>query len=102
MTTIIPISELKQRTGKVLHKAVMDRQDVIIEKYGQEYAVLLSMERYQELLDAAKLRVKEQFLKAQKEVHAATANIPADEIDTVVAEAIRESRTERAVDASDS
>ena len=36
----IPISELKQRTGKILNKAVVDRQDVVIERYGQEYAVL--------------------------------------------------------------
>ena len=102
MTIVIPISELKQRTGKVLNKAVVEQKDVVIEKYGQEYAVVLSLERYQELLDAAQSRVREQFLKAQKEVYAVTNEIPAEEIDEIVSGMIRESRVERVTDASGS
>ena len=96
MTTIIPISELKQRTGQVLSKAVVERQDLVIERYGQGYAVILSMERYQELVDAARARVRERFLEAQQAVYAATADIPADEIGSLVDRAIQESRRERA------
>lgn len=102
MTIVIPISELKQRTGKVLNKAVVEQKDVVIEKYGQEYAVVLSLERYQELLDAAQSRVREQFLKAQKEVYAVTNEIPAEKMDEIVSGMIRESRVERVTDASGS
>ena len=102
MTIVIPISELKQRTGKVLNKAVVEQKDVVIEKYGQEYAVVLSLERYQELLDAAQSRVREQFLKAQKEVYAVTNEIPAEEMDEIVSGMIRKSRVERVTDASGS
>jgi prevent-host-death family protein len=99
----IPISELKQRTGKILNKAVVDRQDIVIERYGQEYVVILSVERYQELVDAAQMRVREQFLAAQQAVYEATADIPADEVDNLVADALQESRRERArLDESDS
>lgn len=96
MLTVVPVSELKQRIGQVLHKAVVDRQDVIIERYGQEYAVILSRERYQELLDAAQARVREQFIAAQQAVYATTGEISPDEVENLVAKAIVESRRERA------
>ena len=92
----IPISEVKQRTGKILNKAVVNRQDVVIERYGQEYAIILSVERYRELVQAAQTRVRERFLAAQQAVYEATADIPTDEIDNIVAEALQESRRERA------
>lgn len=96
MVTVVPVSELKQRTGKILSRVVVDRQDVIIERYGQEYAVILSVERYQELVEAAKARVRERLLAAQQAVYETTANIPTDELDDLVTEAIQESRRERA------
>ncbi len=96
MAAVVPVSELKQRTGKILNQAVVDRQDVIIERYGQAYAVILSVERYQELIEAAQARVRERFLAAQQAVYQATADIPADELDHLVSEAIQESRRERA------
>jgi prevent-host-death family protein len=96
MSTIIPISELKQRTGYVLNKAVFERQDVVIERYGQEYAVILSRERYQELIDAAQTRVRERFLQAQQEVQAATADMSEEEIAALVTTAVVDSRRSRA------
>lgn len=96
MLTVVPISELKQRTGKVLNQAVLQQQDVIIERYGQEYAVILSLERYQELVDAAQARVRERFLEAQQAVYQATADIPEDEIERLVKTAVLQSRQERA------
>ena len=81
MSLTVPISELKQRTGKILSKAVLERQDVIVERYGEEYAVIVSRERYQELIDAAQARIRERFRAAQEEVYAATADIPAAEVE---------------------
>jgi prevent-host-death family protein len=95
MSTIVPISELKQRTGKILNKAVAERQDIIIERYGQEYAVIVSRERYQELIDAAQARVRERFLEAQQAVYEATADIPLEEIEELVNTAVADSRRER-------
>jgi prevent-host-death family protein len=96
MTTVVPISELKQRTGQVLNQAVVDRQDVIIERYGQEYAVILSRSRYQELLDAARAGVYQRTLAAQREVYEATADIPEAEVADIVATALDASRRESA------
>jgi len=96
MSLTVPISELKQRTGKILSKVVLERQDVIIERYGEEYAVILSRERYQQLIDAAQARIRERFLAAQEEIYAVTAAIPADEIDQMIESAITESRQARA------
>ena len=96
MSLTVPISELKQRTGKILSKAVIERQDVIVERYGEEYAVILSRGRYQELIDAAQARVRERFKAAQDEAYAVTAEIPAAEIDELVESAITESRRARA------
>jgi prevent-host-death family protein len=96
MSLTVPISELKQRTGKILSKAVLERQDVIIERYGEEYAVILSRERYQELIDAAQARIRERFRAAQEEVYAATADIPAAEVEELVESALAESRRARA------
>jgi len=95
MSLTVPISELKQRTGKILSKAVLERQDVIVERYGEEYAVILSRGRYQELIDAAQARVRERFKAAQDEVYTATAEMPAAEIDELVKSAITESRQAR-------
>jgi prevent-host-death family protein len=96
MSLNVPISELKQRTGKILSKAVLERQDVIIERYGEEYAVILSRERYQELIDAAQARIRERFKAAQDEVYSATADIPTEEIVELVESAVKESRQARA------
>ncbi len=51
MTISVSVSELRQCTAEVLRKAVVDGQDVIVERYGKEYAVILSRERYQELCE---------------------------------------------------
>ena len=96
MTTSVPLSQLKQRTGAILNQVVIQRQDVVIERYGQEYAVIMSIERYQNLVDAAQARVRERFLKAQQEVYQATADIATAEIDDLVAQSIQESRQQRA------
>lgn len=103
MSTAVPISELKQRTGSVLNKAVQGQQDIIIEKYGQAYAVILSKERYQELLDSARQQVRERFLRAQAEVYAATQDLSEKEIEELVETAVIASRRQRAgLDADDS
>jgi prevent-host-death family protein len=96
MTAIVPISELKQRTGQILQQVVTGRQDVIIERYGQEYAVILSRSRYQELLDAAHQAIRERFLAAQAEIYAATEEIPEAEIEALVEQAVTASRRARA------
>ncbi len=93
---MVPVSELKQRPGKTLSKATIDRQDVIIERYGEKYAVILSIDRYQKLVEAAQTRVRERFLAAQQDVYAITENIPANELDSLISEAIQESRRQRA------
>ena len=95
MSLTVPISELKQRTGKILSKAVIERQDVIVERYGEEYAVILSRERYQELIDAAQARIRERFQAAQKEIHAAMADTSSDEIEELIEAAVLESRKSR-------
>lgn len=96
MSLTVPISELKQRTGKILSKAVLERQDVIVERYGEEYAVILSRGRYQELIDAAQARIRERFKAAQDEVHAVTAELSAAEVEGLVESAVTESRWARA------
>lgn len=96
MVTTVPISELKQRTGQILNKAVIERKDVVIERYGQEYAVILSRERYQELIDAARANVRQRLLEAQREVQAATADISEEEMDSIILNAIQSSRRARA------
>lgn len=96
MSGTVPISELKQRTGKVLSRAVMAREDIIIERYGEEYAVILSRERYQELLDSAQARVRERFLQAQAEVYAVTEEMSEEEAAALVETAVIESRRDRA------
>ncbi len=96
MTITVPISELKQRTGKILSRAVLERQVVIVERYGEEIAVIISRERYQELVDVAQARVRERFLEAQKEVYSATDEVPVDEIEELVESVTKESRRERA------
>lgn len=92
----VPISELKQRTGKILHEAVAQRRDLIIERYGQEYAVILSMDRYRELVDQANLRIREQFRQARSEVFQETAVIPPEELKSLIDETVLESRRQRA------
>ncbi len=96
MPVPVPITELKQRTGQVLDRAVLKREDVVIERYGREYAVVLSRERYQELLDASQARVRERFLAAQQAVHQATEDVDAEEVARLVEEKVQESRRERA------
>lgn len=97
MTASIPISELKQRTGLIVSRAIERREDVVIEKYGRDYAVLLSVQRYQELLDAAQNRVRERLREAQEVVYAVTEEISFDEIDEIVQSAIETSRRERTI-----
>jgi prevent-host-death family protein len=96
MTATIPISELKQRTGKILSQAVLTQEDIIIERYGEEYAVILSRERYQELLDTAQASVRTRFLAARQEVYAETEEMSEEEIADWVKTAVTQSRQSRA------
>lgn len=96
MTTTIPISDLKQRTGQVLSQAVLKQEEIIVERYGQEYAVILSRERYQELLDAARSHVRERFLQAQQEVYAEVESLSEVEVAELVKTAVTQSRQHRA------
>ncbi|MBE2220216.1 MAG: type II toxin-antitoxin system Phd/YefM family antitoxin [Anaerolineae bacterium] len=96
MTATIPISELKQRTGKILSQAVLTQEDIIIERYGEEYAVILSRERYQELLDIAQASVRTRFFAAQQEVYAETEAVSEEEIADLVKTAVTQSRQSRA------
>ena len=95
MTIVFSLTELKRRMGMVLSKAVVEGQDVVIERYGQAYAVILSQARYQALLDAAQARVRERLLDAQQAVYQATADIPEDEVEAIVETAVKASRRER-------
>lgn len=96
MPITVPATELKQRTGQVLDRAVLRHEDIVIERYGREYAVVVSRERYQELLDASKARVRDRFLAAQKTVHRSTEDVDAEEIARIVEETVQESRRARA------
>ena len=96
MSVTVPVTELKQRTGQVLDRAVLKGEDIVIERYGREYAVVLSRERYQELLDASQARVRERFLAARQAVHQTTEDMDAEEIARLVEEKVQESRRERA------
>ena len=96
MPATIPISELKQRTGRILSQAVLAQEDIIIERYGEEYAVILSRERYQELLDTAQASVRERFLRAQQDVYAETEEMSEAEVERLVETAVTNSRRSRA------
>lgn len=96
MTIVVTITELRQKTGLVLSRAVDDREDVIVKRHGQDYAVVVSRERYQQLIDATRAPIKERFLEAQKDVHEITAEISKDTIEEMVAKSVRESRRRRA------
>ncbi|NHZ72009.1 MAG: type II toxin-antitoxin system prevent-host-death family antitoxin [Aquificales bacterium] len=96
MPTAIPISELKQRTGRILSQAVLTQEDIIIERYGEEYAVILSRARYQELLDTAQASVRGRFLRAQQEVYAETEAMSEAEVERLVRTAVTQSRRSRA------
>ena len=102
MPVTVSVTELKQRTAQVLNRAIVQREDVIFERYGREQAVILSRERYQELIDAARARLRERFLAAEREVHESTRDVAPEEISGIVNDAIQDSRRQRAgVDASD-
>lgn len=96
MTVVVPVLELEPKTQQVIDRAISDRQDVIIEQSGQQYAVILSSARYQNLVQIAKMWAKERLLNAVQDVHQATAEIPLDEIEDLIAEVIQESRRDRA------
>ena len=103
MAVIVPVLELESKTQQVISQAVVDKQDVFIEQAGRQYAVILSSARYQNLVEIAKMWARERFLNALQEVHQATAEIPIDEIEDLIAEVIQESRRDRIkVDASHS
>ena len=92
MPITIPITELIQNTDSVLSMASNEGREIIIERSGREYVVILSMERYQELLEAAQAQTRKQFKEARHDVFEVTKDIPQEEIEYLVKGAIAESR----------
>jgi len=90
-----PIAELEQQLNQVLNRAVTNREDVVVERQGREAAVILTIERYAELLEAEKDRTRRHLREALDVVYEATSDIPAEEMDQMIQESIQASRQAR-------
>ncbi len=98
MTTMTPIAELEQQLNQALNRAVTNREDVVVERQGQEAAVILTIERYTELIEAEKDRARHRLREALDVVYEATSDIPAEEMDQMIGidpKASRQARTHR-------
>ncbi|MDH7472809.1 MAG: type II toxin-antitoxin system Phd/YefM family antitoxin [Anaerolineae bacterium] len=51
MTTILPVTELRERLGDVLERARTSDEPVFITRHGRAQAVLLSVDSYDRLMD---------------------------------------------------
>ena len=95
MTTVIPIAEFEQQPNRALNRAVINREDVVVERQGRETAVIVSMRRYQELLEAEKERTRGRLKEALEDVYRVTSDIPAEEMEQMIQESIQASRQVR-------
>lgn len=95
MTTTTPIAEFEQQLNQALNRAVTNREDVVVERQGQEAAVILTIERYKELIEAEKDRARHRLREALDVVYEATSDIPAEEMDQMIRESIQASRQAR-------
>ncbi len=95
MTTMTPIAEIEQQLNQALNRAVTNREDVVVERQGQEAAVILTIERYTELIEAEKDRARHRLREALDVVYEATSDIPAEEMDQMIQESIQASRQAR-------
>ncbi len=95
MTTMTPIAEIEQQLNQALNRAVTNREDVVVERQGQEAAVILTIERYKELIEAEKDRTRHRLREALDVVYEATSDIPAEEMDQMIQESIQASRQAR-------
>ena len=95
MTTTTPIAEFEQQLNQALNRAVTNREDVVVERQGQEAAVILTIERYKELIKAEKDRARHRLREALDVVYEATSDIPAEEMDQMIQESIQASRQAR-------
>lgn len=92
MTTVTPIVELEQQLNQALNQAIVNREDVVVEQQGRKTAVILTMERYQELVEAEKERARGRLKEALDDVYRATIDIPGEEMEQMIQESIQASR----------
>ena len=78
-----------------MNRAVANREDVVVEQQGRETAVILTIERYKELIEAEKERARRRLREALDVIYEATNDIPADEMDQMIQESIQASRLAR-------
>lgn len=95
MTTVMTTTEFEQQPALAMTKATVDGQDVIVENDGQEAAVLVSITRYKELVEAQRDTIWARFQAAREEIFAATADIPPEEMEAMIEESIQASRQAR-------
>lgn len=92
MTTMTPVAEIEQQLNQALNRAVANREDVVVEQQGREAAMILSIERYQELVEAEKERTRGRLKEALDDVYRATIDIPTEEMEQMIQESIQASR----------
>lgn len=95
MTTITPIAEFEQQLNQAVNRAVSNREDVVVEQQGRETAVILTIDRYKELIEAEKDRARRRLREALDVVYEATSDIPAEEMEQMIQESIQASRQAR-------
>ena len=67
--TTLPSSQMRSKIAAVLNKLRKNRKPILITRYGQPEAVLLSMERYKAMLDLLEDREDELDTVLGKRIH---------------------------------
>jgi len=53
MSTVLPLTEVSERLGQIIHQARQQREPIFITRYGHTEAVLLTLEDYESLTEQA-------------------------------------------------
>lgn len=87
-------SQVQQEFGQVMDRALVG-EDVVMERYGAPWVVVIKFRRYRQLLEMERELLRSRLQQASAAASARAAHLSEAEVDTLIEQARSEAHEER-------
>ena len=87
-------SQVQQEFGEIMDQSLRG-EDVVVERYGAPWVVVIKFQRYQQLLEAERELLRNRLQQASAEASARAAHLSEAEVDALIERARGEAYEER-------
>ncbi len=99
-SNLVSIDELRTNLADVINRVTYANDKIVVKKYNQEAAIIISLDEYEKLMDPTKRLSEKQWAQSFKKLDQFRTKIPKInpvEMDKIIDEAVTEVRAEKKV-----